>query len=403
MPRRRLLSFLSGLGTQMKICSKNLCVWLGIFILFANTIASVVAVPVESLRVMSYNIWGSGFGALQPLSQTAAVITAAGADVVGFQESGASVDDIANMLGFNWHFFNSDLSIISRYPITPLAGTGSRGRGVKLTLSPGQEVYVFDAHLEPYPYQPYDIRDGLITTEAQAIASAQSARGASTTTLMNNMATPLATGLPVFLVGDFNEPSHLDWTQEAADAHLNFNMKVDWPTSRTVTDAGFVDAFREVRPDEVNDQARTWTPGAPAPNIAANEVHDRIDFVYYKGPANVVPIEALNIGHDINDGFTDIAVQPYPSDHRAVVVEFDLDYSPPTGDFDSDGDVDGRDFLTWQRGESPNPLSADDLEAWQTNYGTGALTANAAVPEPATVIVLVIGSLALTSTRRLFA
>ena len=102
------------------------------------------------------------------------------------------------MLGFNWHHFNSDLLVISRYPITPLAGTGSRGRGAKLTLSPGQEVYVFDAHLEPYPYQPYDIRDGLITTEAQVIASAQSARGASTTTLVSNMSGALATGLPVF-------------------------------------------------------------------------------------------------------------------------------------------------------------------------------------------------------------
>lgn len=38
------------------------------------------------------------------------------------------------------------------------------------------------------------------------------------------------------------------------------------------------------------------------------------------------------------------------------------------GDFDGDSDVDGRDFLKWQRGESSNPLSAADLSTWQIKY-----------------------------------
>jgi hypothetical protein len=54
------------------------------------------------------------------------------------------------------------------------------------------------------------------------------------------------------------------------------------------------------------------------------------------------------------------------------------------GDFDLDGDVDGRDFLAWQR----NP-SVGNLSDWQTNYGFGALTAaSTAVPEPGSVILL---------------
>jgi hypothetical protein len=53
------------------------------------------------------------------------------------------------------------------------------------------------------------------------------------------------------------------------------------------------------------------------------------------------------------------------------------------GDFDEDGDVDGRDFLVWQRGESPMPLSAGDLAEWQANYGPPA-AAIFAVPEPTT-------------------
>jgi hypothetical protein len=62
---------------------------------------------------------------------------------------------------------------------------------------------------------------------------------------------------------------------------------------------------------------------------------------------------------------------------------------PPTGDFDNDGDVDGVDFLIWQRGESPNPFSPGDLAAWQQNYGNGPLSQATAVPEPGALLVMV--------------
>jgi len=53
------------------------------------------------------------------------------------------------------------------------------------------------------------------------------------------------------------------------------------------------------------------------------------------------------------------------------------------GDFDGDGDVDGSDFLAWQRGESPNPNSASDLSDWEANFGTlSTFVTTQAVPEP---------------------
>ena len=80
-----------------------------------------------------------------------------------------------------------------------------------------------------------------------------------------------------------------------------------------------------------------------------------------------------------------------------------FDYTFPDadpGDFDEDGDVDGRDFLIWQRGDSPTPLSASDLSDWQNNYGTGGLVATVAVPEPHSLIILcVLGSGLLIGRR----
>ena len=66
------------------------------------------------------------------------------------------------------------------------------------------------------------------------------------------------------------------------------------------------------------------------------------------------------------------------------------------GDFDFDGDVDGADFLAWQR----NPRLGD-LADWQLHYGTQPSPATTAVPEPATASLLVgLMTCALELTRR---
>ena len=58
------------------------------------------------------------------------------------------------------------------------------------------------------------------------------------------------------------------------------------------------------------------------------------------------------------------------------------------GDFDGDGDVDGRDFLVWQRDPGVGNLSD-----WQANYGNGNLVAAVgAIPEPATIMLLAAAS-----------
>ena len=71
------------------------------------------------------------------------------------------------------------------------------------------------------------------------------------------------------------------------------------------------------------------------------------------------------------------------------------------GDFNLDCLVDGADFLLWQRGGSPEPFSPSDLADWQSQYGTivPPLASSAAVPEPTSVLMLVIGLLTEVATR----
>jgi hypothetical protein len=51
-----------------------------------------------------------------------------------------------------------------------------------------------------------------------------------------------------------------------------------------------------------------------------------------------------------------------------------LDVPAASADFNSDGQVNGRDFLAWQRGQSPNPGNSADLAIWRDQYGTGPET-----------------------------
>jgi T5SS/PEP-CTERM-associated repeat protein len=75
--------------------------------------------------------------------------------------------------------------------------------------------------------------------------------------------------------------------------------------------------------------------------------------------------------------------QGSPNPTSVVLSSFRL---ATPGDFDVDGDVDvdGRDFLLWQRGQSPTPGSITDLASWRVNFGLSAsAAAGDTVPEPA--------------------
>ena len=176
------------------------------------------------------------------------------------------------------------------------------------------------------------------------------------------------------------------------------------------SDAGLVDAFRELRPDEVADPGETWTPGNPAPHLDPGEVHDRIDFVYYSG-VNVVPTTALVLGYDANDPNTDIGIQPYPSDHRSVVVEFDIPRCAISGDLTGDCRINASDWMQFRSGQHVDltglsrsqAYTMGDLNgdfrndhadftlfktAFETANGRGSFAGVFLVPEPANVVIV---------------
>ena len=288
----------------------------------------------STVRVMTYNTCRGGTYQGQPLSQSAKMIKEAKADIVGLQEIGENVPKLAKLLGWN-----HSGPFLTRYEIVEeIKGISRRpSDGMKVKLPSGQEVYVFNNHLPHPPYQPYQLL-GLtsgyrvypkIDTEAEAIAGAKKTRARFITRLFKQIRVLSDQEAPVFVVGDFNEPSHLDWTETAAKSGRH-PMKVEFPTSLMMAQEGYIDAYRTVYPDEMEKPGFTWTPLKKADDPTIH--HDRIDYVYFKGKGLKVT-DSKVIGE--NKENADIVVAPYPSDHRSVVATFTLPKQPSSQKLDA--------------------------------------------------------------------
>jgi len=309
------------------------------------------------LRVLSFNIyWG---GHKLPIEKTIEVIKSSKADLVGIQENvNRKFEDqtpkIAKALGFSYvrnaildsmeNFCGDGNKIHARWTQQAGQSTLSRfhfsrqspgGFGIQVEMPNGKNVWIFNTHLWHFPYVPYQLlkmkyHEGKFIdpkssdAETKAILSARICHETEITKILIDIKSVLTTGEPVFLTGDFNEPSHLDWTKEAAN-NGRHPIKVDFPTSRHVINTGMKDAFRECYPNVLNHPGFTWPAGEypETPDSSILDPEDRIDFIYFVGKeVKVKKIEIL--GEDKNT--SDISFEEYPSDHRAVLATFEISH-----------------------------------------------------------------------------
>jgi endonuclease/exonuclease/phosphatase family metal-dependent hydrolase len=218
-------------------------------------------------------------GCPSTLRKVAHLVRASGADVVGLQEAERNTTKLARLLG--WHA-DPRAHVISRFPL--LRPAGGQGLYTFVEPVPGRIVAVANTHLPSTPYGPYKVQRG--APRSKVLALEQRLRVAALARVLRVLPWLAARGIPVFLTGDFNSPSYLDWTRAVADARADVPYPVRWPASAALAAAGFADSYRVVHPDPVADPGFTWTPGGPEGRT--DDVFDRIDWVLSAGPATAV-------------------------------------------------------------------------------------------------------------------
>ena len=275
------------------------------------TAASAQTDDAVELRIMIFNVWLGGDQV--NVGRVFEAIRAADADIVLLQEPEGETREFAAALG--WPYASERHHIISRYPL--FDPPRSDADYAFAEIRPGRFVAVADIHLTSDPYGPYAVRDGKTAEEVLKI---------ETDTRLPEIGpyisvlTPLAaSGVPVFIGGDFNAPSHLDWKAAMVTARPQVRFALEWPVSKALADAGFRDSYREIHPDPVANPGITWTSGYPVPHREANEAIDRIDQISALGNSTTIASQIVGEtgGPDI-----DIGISPWPSDHHGVVSTF---------------------------------------------------------------------------------
>ena len=306
----------------------------------------------SALRVLSFNILQGGgnaanvgfsnqdFGGSR-YDELASVILQSDADVIGIQEDDRS-GRLLTALGKGW---KRKGSIYSKYDLTLLLNENWMSVG-RLRLPTGQSIVVVNCHWRPSDYGPFQVQDYLrqrgrvedpVDFEQRILRSSDKTSGDRGYEQTLNALKPfLADQEMIVLTGDFNEPSHLDWTARSAEDGMDrwidnptetpLRFRIRWRGSRLLADAGLRDAYRSFYVDEVRHPGNTWTPSYPENSAGrraySDQVLDRIDMIYFAGPglrlrSAAVLGESRDVAEIVRDG-------RWPSDHRAVLAVFDI-------------------------------------------------------------------------------
>ncbi|MGM0376319.1 MAG: endonuclease/exonuclease/phosphatase family protein [Bacteroidota bacterium] len=263
----------------------------------------------DSITVMTWNIRNGGtlHGKHVGIQRVAEVIRNSDADIIALQETMGSGETIADELDYFFYRRSSNLSVLSRFPITQSynAFRPSHFGMVNIDIGGGKEIAMGPLWLSKRPnLSAYFMKEN---TRADTIEVREmETRGRETNFILSEIRPFIenANNVPVILAGDFNSGSHLDWTERNKEQYNG--LVVDFPATKFMESAGFQDAYRQIWPDERKNPGITWSP------LYKKGLQTRMDFIYYRGE-QLEPVWA-----EVIDNYR----FGFPSDHAPVVVSF---------------------------------------------------------------------------------
>ena len=289
------------------------------------------------LRVLVWNTEGgsNGYGP-EGRQRVLQLIRDTKADVVLWQESYKLNDEnitlghwVARELGWNaWQSNSPHLCIVTPYEmLETFSHQPWHGVGAHLKDPQGRTFVAWSIWIDWRHFVSRASIDDPQITDAELLEmeAEKSSRLRQARDLMNRLEAlgHLALNEPLLVGGDWNCPSHLDWTEATAKAFPH-RRALPLPVSLLVHENGFTDTFRTVHPDPVAMPGDTWSPLFEKRETGEPDPPERIDRLYLKNPDQGPKLRAVS-AHTLPEDWADARfpreTSPFPSDHAAVVVD----------------------------------------------------------------------------------
>lgn len=306
---------------------------------------SAIASGSEPLRILVWNTErGSNPYGADGRQRVLQVIGDANPDLVLWQES-YLLDGSDQTLGqwaageLGWQWWQSDSAHLCMITPHAIAETHTHqpfhGVGATIHMHSGRKFIAWSAWLDSNHYLPWAAQDQPQATDADLLAleTAKSSRYKQSQDLLWRLDElgHLDADLPVLVGGDWNCPSHLDWTASAAQAFPH-RRPLRLPVSRLMEAAGFSDTFRLAYPDPVQKPGATWSPLLKfREDSKLPDPPERIDRLYVKNPpaaAGLHVLRASTLPVDWKAASPPRETSVFPSDHAALLVELEWRDAP---------------------------------------------------------------------------
>lgn len=320
----------------------------------------------QTFKVLQFNIWQEGTivpGGYEGIVQQ---IIDSKADIITFSEvrnykNTRFCDRIVKSLAEKgqtfYSFYSYDSGILSRFPIkdsaTIFPEKGDHGSIYKAVVDMnGKEAAIYTAHLDYLDCAYYMVKgyDGstwakydkpVTDIDTILLINVKSQRDDAIKLFIEDAAKERANNRIVIIGGDFNEPSHLDWTEETKNMFDRQGLVIPWTVSTLMEKEGFIDTYREIYPNPVTHPGITYpadTEGVDVKKLTwapDSDERERIDFIHYYPKEGLTldnaviwgPNGSISYNERVKDNTQDvfeIGEGIWPTDHKAVLATFTI-------------------------------------------------------------------------------
>ena len=265
----------------------------------------------DTLKILNWNIWHGGRhnGTVLGVDQVIEVIQNAGPDIITMQETYGSGPKIADKLGFYFYLRSSNISVMSRYPISEtydLYHPFYLG-GANIQLDDKRDIDVFSLWISSAP--DFSIVAHKKDATLDKIYKAEEKYRLKNITSILELLKPITLrDTPLVVAGDYNSPSAKDWTSKTTQWHNG--LVVNWPVVNLVEKNKFIDSFKQIHKDETLYRKHIGWKN----EMEVNWMNERIDYIFTKGD-QIQTIDSRMIRHH---------QVKWPSDHPVVFSTFKI-------------------------------------------------------------------------------